>query len=95
MMFRCWLKDHHGEEDGSDIDAFDAHDAAAEACQEWSDGGTFAGDPIPGEIEVYVRNTANRELFLVGVAPSYSVSFYSIDAKPFSSVEAKPVAEPE
>jgi len=87
MMFRCWLKDHHGEEDGRNIDAFDAQDAAADACQEWNDGGTFSGDPIPDEIEVYVRNAETRELFLVGVEPQYDVSFYG--GKP------QPAAEPE
>ena len=87
MIFRCWLKDHHGEQDGREVDAYDAQVAAAEACQEWNDRGTFAGDPIPDEIEVYVRNAKTRELFLVNVEPEYDVSFYS--------GEAKPVAEPE
>lgn len=87
MKFHCWLKDHHGEEDGREVDAFDAQDAAGDACQEWSDGGTFAGDPIPDEIEVYVRNVETRELFMVDVEPQYNVSFYG--------GPPKPAAEPE
>jgi len=55
-MYRCWMKDC-GPDDGVDIDAADAQDAAGEACELWNNHGVWAGDPIPWTIEVYVRDS--------------------------------------
>lgn len=88
VLFRCWLKDSHEETSGCDVDdAFDAQDAASEACQRWNDGGTFAGDPMPESFGVYVRDLASRELFLVEVTPTWDVSF--------CADTPAPAAEPE
>lgn len=75
-MHLCWMKDYHDESDGIEIEAFDAADAAGDACDAWNERGLFSGDPIPGVIEVYVRDMDTRELFMVEVEPSYDVSFY-------------------
>ena len=81
MRCRCWMKDWHEERDGIGVDAFDADDAASDACDQWNDRGVFAGDPIPHVIEVYVRDLDTRNLFMVEVEPSYDVSFYGGRAK--------------
>ena len=88
MSFRCWLPNY--EDEGSALlveDEWSAEDAAAEACQKWSDNGVWSGDPIPDPIEVHVRDV-NGDLWIVEVEPSYDVSFCAYMSK--KKVEEKP-----
>jgi hypothetical protein len=75
------MKDYHDEPDGLNVDEFDPGDAAAIACDRWNDLGTFAGDPLPSVMEVYVRDLDTRDLFMVEVEPTYDVVFYGGTAK--------------
>jgi hypothetical protein len=74
MIYRCWLKDDHDEEDGVDIEATAVHSAAARACDRWNEKGKWSGDPLPDEIEVYVRDLKG-DLYLVDVGVDFSVHF--------------------
>jgi hypothetical protein len=82
VRFFCWLQYDHTEEDGVEIDAFDADDAACDACDKWNELGVWAGEAFPDSIEVYVRNLDTRELFTVNVGTSWDVSFHGSDPKP-------------
>jgi hypothetical protein len=42
-MYRCWMNDY-SPDDGVDVDAADAQDAAGEACEFWNSR-VWAGDP--------------------------------------------------
>lgn len=79
--YHCWVDGWHEEGGGVEVEALDPEDAAGDACDAWNDRGSFAGDPIPDFIGVYVRDLETLELFTVDVTPDYSVSFYGRNAK--------------
>lgn len=51
--------------------------AAEDAVGGWYETGSWAGDPIPHEIIVRVRDAESRQLWWVRVEPQYDVSFWA------------------
>lgn len=87
MKYQCWLADAHGEDDGMELDADEACEAASDACEAWHYRGYWAGHPIPDPIEVHVRDLTTRKVVAVDVIPSYDVSFYHRDERPVPNPE--------
>jgi len=84
VQFRCWIKGEK-EDFGCTIEAADPRDAASDACEKWESGGSWAGDPIPDPVEVYVRAVETRELYMVKVSHDWSVDFHA--ARPVPAAE--------
>ena len=76
MKHFCWIPDYEDEHDAVDVDAFDAEQAAQLACERWHSRGRWAGDGIPGSIDVRVIEEGGS-LYNVSVEVSFSVDFYS------------------
>lgn len=74
--YLCWVPDYENEDNAIEIEAFDAQDAAQDACERWEEKGRWAGDPMPDSIDVRVRD-ADGLLYDVVVGVSYSIDFYA------------------
>lgn len=78
---KCWMPDYEEEDEAISLaDADDEESAASEACEWWNSMGRWSGDPMPDEIEVYVRGPVG--LVVVDVVPAYDVHFRDTATRP-------------
>jgi hypothetical protein len=73
MTFRCWIPDNGDEEDGKDIDSYDAQSAACEYVRWYKSKSCEYPVASGGEADVCVRSKDGVETFAVfgEAVPSY------------------------